>query len=804
MSENNYSALMMKSALDPNINIDSIILPGIYPMQGGNKTSPDSAEDGVLTVYFGYRTYTSSVTLFAASNFDFESRSWKSWQFSLSLEKLQSEDPLLGAHIVNSKYGFRVSDYLYPNPVDFFIGAFFDNDTNKTIFLASSPDGETFYRLNTNQLSGTNAATTGRDPSILYFRGFWYIAYTGTKNLGNTGDFTVMRSSDLITWESYPVKAYGNSVIYNKPGSVIGGSISSIKDVWGPSLYVYNDQLYAVLIVSYNDDTTDIDGKKIGWQSPISLRCNDLDNLTFDLPKLLLNNQDVPRLDTEVVYSNGRFYAVVKNEYTKQIELWSSASPDEGFTQINTIDFGIYVEGPSLVYNNSHGLWYVYADAYEMQGTYYFCTSPDLVTWSQAKKVNSLFQMRHGSILNLSNVDTPVTAIESFKTSVSLQHPQGVMQQLRISGVKYLTENISLEPEQDKMYSALSSTDVTLTVPTNYHPHECTVFYVYKASQASTGGITVTGPMINGTFKIGYSDSNQTLFAFVLDPSSKRYNCMGIPSFDTLRNRNNTWTKTNIFNGTVDVDQFLNIGQSNVATGVRRLGFYAQGDGTVSAYVQGSPTGELTLQGNNGIGSAGNLYPTTSSAMYSLGKNTNLWSAVYAQNSAINTSDAREKTSPKDISSDEVSAFYKIGQLPWVWQWLSRYQTEGDNARLHAGPTVQAAIEIMTEHGLNWRNYAAFCYDEWDALDEIWDEWPAEYEIIQAQPAIVDNGVVISEEVPERSVLIREAGRILVQESRSAGNRYSFRKEELLLWILRATITKLTGIESRLSALESK
>jgi hypothetical protein len=38
----------------------------------------------------------------------------------------------------------------------------------------------------------------------------------------------------------------------------------------------------------------------------------------------------------------------------------------------------------------------------------------------------------------------------------------------------------------------------------------------------------------------------------------------------------------------------------------------------------------------------------------------------------------------------------------------------------------------------------------------------------------------------------------------SAGGVYSFRKEELLLWMLRATVEKQKSIEARLSALESK
>ncbi|HCA4640322.1 TPA: hypothetical protein MWR99_003140 [Klebsiella pneumoniae] len=718
-------------------------------------------------------------------------------------QDLSSAESGLGAHLVNSVYGHRVVEYLYPTPEDFFVGTFFDDGRNKTIYLASSPDGTTFYRLNTNQLAGVNAVTTGRDPSLTYFQGYWYIAYTGSQNLGNIGDFTVMRSRDMISWTSYPVKAYGNEVIYKKPGNVIGGNIASIKDVWAPCLWTDGDSLFAGLTVSFNDDTKDRDGATVTWQAPISMRCSDIENMIFDMPKLMFINQDVPRIDIEVTKDASFYYAVVKNEFSKNIELWRSVAPDTGYQQIGEINFGRYVEGASLVYNNAKHLWYVYADAYQLQGTYYYCTSQDLITWSEAVKVSADFQMRHGSICNLSNIDASVSAIESFKTATALYHAQGVMQQLKVKSVQYLTDSASIDPAQDVMYAVTGTDDITLTIPMNYHPHECTVFYVCKMSQAATGGIKVTGAMVDGTYKIGYGDSNLSGFAFILDPSSKKYRCLGIPSFDALRSKGNTWSATNTFNGTLDVAQWLNIGQSNGTAGVRRLGLYTGGDGAVKAYVQGSSSGELQIQGNAGIASASNLYPTATASALTLGKSTNLWSTVYAQNSSISTSDSREKSELRDLNEAEIAAFWAIGRLPWVWKWLSRYQAEGDNARLHSGPTVQAAIEIMTEHGLDWTRYAAFCYDEWDALDEVWEEWPAEYETVPARTAIIDNGVLISEDVPEQQIQIREAGRILVQAARPAGNRYSFRKEELLLWILRATIEKQQSIETRIAALEN-
>lgn len=137
-------------------------------------------------------------------------------------------------------------------------------------------------------------------------------------------------------------------------------------------------------------------------------------------------------------------------------------------------------------------------------------------------------------------------------------------------------------------------------------------------------------------------------------------------------------------------------------------------------------------------------------------------------NSSISTSDARHKTDPREVSDVEADAFYEIGKLPWVWQWLEKYNSEGEDSRVHAGPTVQAAISVMDKYALDWRNYSAFCYDEWDAVDEFIDT--ATGNVI---PAV------------------------------EAGDRYSFRKEELLMWIARSVIIKQNEIEGRLLKLEN-
>ncbi|HBT5133088.1 TPA: hypothetical protein MB789_000793 [Klebsiella pneumoniae] len=85
MSENNYGALMMKSIISPDIDIESIIAPGIYTVAKGNQSSPDT-EGGVLIVYSGdkrQRTFVSEAMPYAASTYDELSSKWNPWVNSL-------------------------------------------------------------------------------------------------------------------------------------------------------------------------------------------------------------------------------------------------------------------------------------------------------------------------------------------------------------------------------------------------------------------------------------------------------------------------------------------------------------------------------------------------------------------------------------------------------------------------------------------------------------------------------------------------------------------------------------------------
>ncbi|HHQ9429997.1 TPA: tail fiber domain-containing protein, partial [Klebsiella variicola] len=239
------------------------------------------------------------------------------------------------------------------------------------------------------------------------------------------------------------------------------------------------------------------------------------------------------------------------------------------------------------------------------------------------------------------------------------------------------------------------------------------------------------------------------------------------------------------------------------ASGAKALEFYVNGGTAYTQRIVATSTTVMSLETGGNLSVNGNTYPNADGT-YSLGTPSGRWSQVFASNSVIGTSDETHKTRPRADTPAETDAYYEIGQLPGVWQWLEKYMVEGDGARLHSGPTVQAAIAVMDKYGLDWREYSAFCYDEWDAQDAIIEAWDDEWEVKPGTPAELDEeGNVVVEAAPETRTLIRAAGSNVIQEAREAGSVYAFRKEELLFWISRATIAKQRDIEKRLAAIEA-
>jgi hypothetical protein len=172
--------------------------------------------------------------------------------------------------------------------------------------------------------------------------------------------------------------------------------------------------------------------------------------------------------------------------------------------------------------------------------------------------------------------------------------------------------------------------------------------------------------------------------------------------------------------------------------------------------------GVSAISNTLGISNAGVVTPGSDNSQ-SMGSSALRWSVVYAGTGTINTSDAREKTEVSPLTPAEFAAAADLSRAIGTYQWLESVQMKGADARHHVGLTVQRAIEIMQDNGLDPFHYGFICHDQWDELPELIDS---------------------------------ETGEV-TQAYRPAGDRYSFRHDELLLFIAR-------GFAARLDALENK
>lgn len=202
---------------------------------------------------------------------------------------------------------------------------------------------------------------------------------------------------------------------------------------------------------------------------------------------------------------------------------------------------------------------------------------------------------------------------------------------------------------------------------------------------------------------------------------------------------------------------------------------------TIARSVGGAVSNQLQ------VSTGGNLRPWSDGGQW-LGDPSFRWAQVYSSSGSINTSDAREKTAVRDFTSDELSAAKALSKEIGIFKFLSMVEDKGDSARDHIGMTVQRAIEIMEEHNLDPYNYGFICYDEWDDLYETVEEIPETPSYPETRD---DEGNVLTEAIEGQPGI--PGGERLI---RPAGDRYSFRTDELLMFICK-------GFEARLSALES-
>jgi hypothetical protein len=194
--------------------------------------------------------------------------------------------------------------------------------------------------------------------------------------------------------------------------------------------------------------------------------------------------------------------------------------------------------------------------------------------------------------------------------------------------------------------------------------------------------------------------------------------------------------------------------------------FLGNADGANNWYIGKGGSGNNILSwvsypnSNRGVNlDNGVFYPNVNN-VGSCGKSGNLWTAVYATNGTIQTSDARLKTPVAPLTPAELAAAQELAGMVGTWGWLT--DVGSPDARLHIGVTVQQVIAVFESHELDAFKYSMVCYDEWE------------------------------EEVDEHTGNVRPAGDL-----------YSLRYEQFALFLSRGQQALIDAQEARIAALES-
>ncbi|WP_298962259.1 tail fiber domain-containing protein [uncultured Methylobacterium sp.] len=210
----------------------------------------------------------------------------------------------------------------------------------------------------------------------------------------------------------------------------------------------------------------------------------------------------------------------------------------------------------------------------------------------------------------------------------------------------------------------------------------------------------------------------------------------------------------------------------STATQSSRWILRAQAAGTLSAVLALDPVaGNMSYQ---------DWKPAVDNAR-SLGSASLRWSQLYAGTGTISTSDAREKTDVAALSAAEVAAACDLAREIGSFRFLDAIELKGNEARIHIGMTVQRAIEILSDHGLDPFAYAFVCRDE----------WPADPGLPEIREDVLDEDGHPTGETR------------IVQEARpphQGGDRLGFRADQLALFLARGHEARLAALEARLAA----
>lgn len=276
-----------------------------------------------------------------------------------------------------------------------YYASFFQSNADTKIMLGVSEDGVNFGDL--IELKNEGKHLFGRDPSIIYYAGYFLIAVT---NMGlNSHDFVIYRSQDLVHWQTVKCKMGDSPVADSKFGDILH------PQIWAPEFILdENNDLYIGISIQSKENEPDETGTPIPYFSCCISKCIDVNILTFGYPDIINIEEDHinNKIDPHILYDNNEYILSVKNEFSKVIELFKSDALLNKYIYVATIPFAKPAEGSCIV-KGIEDDYIIYADFYGIGCHYFYVRTQNFMSFSQERSLIENVSLRHGTVAKTSD-----------------------------------------------------------------------------------------------------------------------------------------------------------------------------------------------------------------------------------------------------------------------------------------------------------------------------------------------------------------------------------------------------------------
>ena len=119
------------------------------------------------------------------------------------------------------------------------------------------------------------------------------------------------------------------------------------------------------------------------------------------------------------------------------------------------------------------------------------------------------------------------------------------------------------------------------------------------------------------------------------------------------------------------------------------------------------------------------------------------WTALYATNGTIQTSDRTEKQDIEELNDVETRVAVAAKGLLRKYRFIDAINKKGDNARIHFGIIAQDLQAAFEAEGLDAGRYAMFCSDTWYEYEG--EPYPTQEEAPEGATEVTKLGVRYSE-----------------------------------------------------------